>query len=76
MQVDTHQRSIVKAVTYRVFGSLTTAGIVFFYNGNAKMAMGAGLMDAASKIVLFYLHDRVWDYIPFGRNKATPEYEI
>jgi uncharacterized membrane protein len=75
MQVDTHSRSFIKAVTYRVFGSLTTAGIVFFYNGSAKVAVGAGALDAVSKIVLYFLHERAWSYVPYGRPK-TPEYEI
>ena len=76
MHVETHSRSFVKAVTYRVFGSLTTAGIVFFYSGNAKVSAGAGALDAVSKIFLYFLHERVWHYIPFGRGKIAPEYEI
>jgi adenylylsulfate kinase len=76
MHVESHSRSLVKAVTYRVFGSATTAGIVFFYSGSAKVAGGAGLIDAVSKIVLYFLHERAWHYIPFGREKAEPEYEI
>ena len=74
--METHSRSLMKALTYRVFGSLTTAGIVFFYNGNAKIAMGAGAIDALSKIVLYFLHERAWHFIPFGRAKTPPEYEI
>ena len=76
MHVDTNSRSFVKAVTYRIFGSLTTAGIVYFYSGNAKVSAGAGLADAFSKILLYFLHERVWSYIPFGRTKTMPEYEI
>lgn len=76
MHLETHSRSLVKAVTYRVFGSLTTAGIVFFYNGNANVAIGAGALDAVSKIVLYFLHERAWSYIRFGQPKAEPEYEI
>jgi uncharacterized membrane protein len=75
MVVDTHSRSFIKAVTYRVLGSATTAGIVFFYSGNAKVSAGAGAIDAVSKILLYFLHERAWSYIPFGR-KSAPEYEI
>ena len=75
MQPESHSRSLLKAVTYRVLGSLTTAGIVFLYSGNARVSAGAGALDAVSKIFLYFLHERVWMYIPFGR-KTAPEYEI
>ena len=75
MQLESNSRSLMKAVTYRVLGSLTTATIVFLYSGNAKASAGAGAIDAVSKIFLYFLHERVWMFIPFGR-KSAPEYEI
>ena len=75
--MESHARSIVKAVTYRVFGSASTALIVFFFTKNAGASLGAGLADSVIKIGLYFLHERVWDYISFGRPKVhPPEYEI
>jgi len=75
--MESHARSIVKAVTYRFFGSVSTALIVFFFTSNAKASVGAGLADSIVKIGLYFVHERVWDVIPFGRPKVMPpEYEI
>ena len=73
--METHARSIAKAVSYRCLGSAATAGIVFLYSGNAAVSVGAGLLDMLVKITLYYLHERLWERVPFGRAKP-PEYEI
>ena len=73
--MESHTRSITKAVTYRFFGSLATAAIVYLFTSNAKASMGAGALDSVIKIALYFIHERLWDMIPFGRAKR-PEYEI
>ncbi|MGH9629379.1 MAG: DUF2061 domain-containing protein [Bryobacteraceae bacterium] len=73
--MDSAYRSIAKAVSYRFLGSLCTAGIVFFFSGNLMVSAGAGALDAVLKIALYFIHERLWNYISFGRQKA-PEYEI
>ncbi len=75
--MESHARSIAKAITYRVFGSASTALIVFFFTKNTSASLGAGVADSVIKIGLYFLHERVWDFISFGRPKAhPPEYEI
>ncbi|MEZ5398603.1 MAG: DUF2061 domain-containing protein [Bryobacteraceae bacterium] len=73
--MDSHARSLAKAVSYRVLGSLSTAGLVYVFTGSAKISIGAGVLDSVVKIALYFLHERIWNSIPFGRPKA-PEYEI
>lgn len=68
-------RSIAKAVSYRLLGSLSTALIVFIFSGNPKVSVGVGLADMVMKIALYYLHERLWNHISFGRQRP-PEYEI
>jgi uncharacterized membrane protein len=48
---------------------------VYLFTGDAKLSAGAGVLDSIVKIVLYFLHERLWNHIPFGRPKA-PEYEI
>ncbi len=73
--MESHARSIAKAVTYRVFGSASTALLVFFFTRSAGASLGAGLADSVVKIVLYFVHERIWDFVTFGRPKP-PEYEI
>ena len=73
--MDSHARSLAKAFSYRVLGSLSTAGLVYFFTGSVKASVGAGAADSVVKIVFYFAHERLWNYIPYGRPKS-PEYEI
>lgn len=74
-RMDTHSRSIAKAFTYRALGSLTTAMIFYVLSRDVTLAVGAGVLDALLKTAVYFLHERLWNHIPYGRQKP-PEYEI
>lgn len=73
--MDTNSRSIAKAISYRVLGSASTMAIVFFFSHNFGISLGAGVLDSITKIGLYFLHERIWNHIDYGRPKP-PEYEI
>jgi uncharacterized membrane protein len=73
--MDSTSRSLAKAVSYRVLGSAVTALIVLLFSGSLRVSLGVGALDMLSKIALYFLHERLWNYIPYGRPKP-PEYEI
>jgi len=73
--LETNARSIAKAISYRVLGSTSTAFIVYVLMHNAKVALGAGVLDSLVKIGIYFIHERIWNHIDFGRPKP-PEYEI
>lgn len=73
--MDSQSRSLAKAVSYRVLGSAVTALIVLLFSGSLKVSLGVGALDMLSKIALYFLHERLWNHIPYGRPKP-PEYEI
>ncbi len=74
--VESRARSIVKAVSYRVLGSITTGLIVYVITGRGGLSLGAGGLDMVAKIVVYFVHERIWDRIAFGRVEKPPEYEI
>jgi adenylylsulfate kinase len=75
--VESHYRSIVKAVSYRILGSSTTALIFYILTGKGSLSVGAGILDMVLKIGVYFIHERIWNHINFGRStKAAPEYEI
>ncbi len=74
--VESHYRSIVKAVSYRILGSSTTALIFFVLTGKGSLSVGAGLLDMVLKIGVYFVHERIWNHINFGRTTKAPEYEI
>ena len=73
--VETNSRSIAKAVSYRILGSASTGLIFYAFTGKASLSIGAGLMDMVVKIGVYYVHERIWAHLHFGRAKP-PEYEI
>jgi len=73
--LETHFRSILKAVTWRTGGTVVTFGVAWLVTGKLELATQIGLLDTLIKIGAFYLHERVWNHLDFGKVKS-PEYEI
>jgi uncharacterized membrane protein len=73
--MESHTRSIAKAFSYRILGSSVTALIFYVLTGKGKLSLGAGALDVVLKLAAYFIHERIWDRIPFGRPKP-PEYEI
>jgi len=65
--VEKHYRSLVKAVSWRFTGSVDTIIISLFVTHNFKWALSIGGVELFTKIFLYYVHERVWHKIPFGR---------
>ena len=61
------KRHIVKAVTWRVIASTTTAIIAFPFGMPAKAVGYVFMADLIIKFVLYYMHERVWyKHIQYG----------
>lgn len=73
--METHFRSIVKAISWRVGGTLVTFIVVWVVAGELDLAAKIGVLDTAIKIGVFYAHERLWNYLSFGKQKP-PEYQI
>jgi len=67
---DFHHRSIVKGISWRIFGTIDTAIIALFITGNYLKAFSIGFAEVFTKIFLFYLHERIWHLISFGRKAS------
>lgn len=73
--IEKHYRSLVKAVSWRATGTLDTILISFLITGKIKLAVSIGFVELFTKICLYYLHERLWNKIEFGRMKPE-EYSI
>jgi uncharacterized membrane protein len=71
---DSHTRSVVKAVSWRILGSLDTFLITWLITGSAKSAGSVASIETLSKIFLYYLHERAWSKVAFGaKPNTTPD---
>jgi uncharacterized membrane protein len=64
---EAHSRSFFKAVSWRITGSVDTFVLSYIITGNAKIAGSIATVEVITKIILYYLHERVWGIIPWGR---------
>jgi len=73
---ESHSRSIFKAVSYRICGSIATVLISWALSHKIALALTIGAGDFFAKIAVYYFHERLWDRISFGKKQARIEYEI
>lgn len=75
---DKHYRSLVKAVSWRLTGSLDTMIISFLITGKLKWALTISGVELFTKVGLYYFHERIWEKLTFGRVKEPqkPSFDI
>lgn len=60
------KRHILKAVTWRMVGTIDTMFLAWVITGNPLTGFKIGLAEVITKTVLYYLHEEVWYKINFG----------
>ena len=77
MTTDKPIRSIAKAASWRATGTVDTIVVSFFVTGHIRVALSIGAVEVFTKMLLYFLHERLWNVIPFGRHKQVdPDYMI
>ena len=76
MAEEKHYRSLVKAISWRVTGTCDTVLISWLITGQIKAALGIGFVELFTKIGLYYVHERVWNRLDFGRVKVKEDFDI
>lgn len=60
-------RSVIKGVSYRMFSMPVSPILAYALTGSWVLAGKLGVCEAVIKVILFYVHERVWHQIPFGK---------
>lgn len=63
---ETHLRSIIKGLSWRVLATGTTVTIAYLITGDTSIAMEIGAIEVFAKLLFFYLHERAWQFLPRG----------
>lgn len=69
MMKDSNLRSFVKGVSWRLVGSIDTFLLGWIIFDNIESASKIAVLELATKILLYFLHERIWNVIPLGRKK-------
>lgn len=75
MQYETRKRSILKAISWRTWATMTTAVIVFIFTGRFALAITIGLLEVFAKMALYFFHERAWQHINYGK-KEIPAFVL
>jgi adenylylsulfate kinase len=68
---DTHTRSLVKAISWRIIGTLETFLISWIITGQLGTASGIAGVQAVLSTILYWYHERIWLGIKWGRKKTV-----
>ncbi len=57
---ESHLRSIIKGITWRIIGTADTIFLSYLFTGSIDTALKIGFIELFTKILLFYIHERIW----------------
>jgi adenylylsulfate kinase len=70
---ESHFRSIMKGVTWRVIASATTMTVVYVVTGSLELMASVGIVDITAKIFFYYMHERMWGKVKWGKLGIEPK---
>mgnify|MGYP001464414749 FL=1 len=73
MKPNSHLRHILKAITWRILGTLDTIMLSWLITGNALTGLKIGLAEVVTKMVLYYFHERIWFKINLSKSGKVLE---
>ena len=73
--IEKKRRSIIKVFSWRVTATVTTVVITYLITGSTDFAVKVGGIEVVAKLILQYVHERIWLKIKFGIAKQI-DYQI
>ena len=64
--LESRKRHIAKTITWRFIGTLDTMVIAWVISGNPLTGLKIGLAEVLTKMLIYYLHERVWYKSDYG----------
>ncbi len=63
---ETQKRSICKAISWRLSGSIATVLVVYLFTRKISLSLGVGAVEFIAKMFFYYIHERVWARVHWG----------
>lgn len=70
---EAHSRSLAKAISWRVLGSIDTFLLSWLFTSSVKAAGAIATTEVLTKMVLYYLHERAWGAVGWGMKQEVPD---
>ena len=65
----TKSRSILKAISWRIVGTLDTMALGWIITGSPLVGLKIGALELVTKFLLYYIHERIWLKSKYGTKK-------
>ena len=66
MKLVSRKRHIFKTITWRIIGTLDTMLLGWLISGDPIIGIKVGGLELFTKLILYYIHERVWYNIGLG----------
>lgn len=63
---ESKMRHLAKTVTWRMVGTADTMVLAWLLTGNPLTGVKIGLAELLTKMILYYIHERIWYRIDYG----------
>jgi uncharacterized membrane protein len=65
------KRHLLKTITWRIIGTIDTVVIGWAVSGDPLIGLTIGSFEIITKMILYFIHERVWYKINFGTKRVT-----
>ena len=69
-----NKRHLLKTFSWRALGSLDTFIVAWIISGNPIIGFKIGFFETLTKMILYYLHEKIWYKINFGLINRNSNY--
>ena len=69
------KRHVAKTFSYRVLATTVTFLLAWLVTGKIEMGAAIGGLEASSKMVLYYMHERAWYRFGYGVMESNTQEE-
>ena len=65
-----YKRHVAKTITWRIVGTLDTILLAWIISGDPLIGLKIGLAEVITKMILYYVHERIWFKKEFAFTKS------
>lgn len=66
MKDRSYKRHLAKTITWRIVGTIDTILLSWLISGNPMTGLKVGFAEVITKMILYYLHERMWFKVKMG----------
>ncbi len=70
---DSKKRTLVKALVFRIISAISSFILIYALTGNVGFGIKFTIIDSVIKISLYFIHERTWIKIKWGKVKKWPK---